>query len=231
MHVSHPAAHEDAQPHHQQVFHLDARETTLEGKEDTGEGQDSARVSDGWTRTTLQTSLSPGETLSLFYIYIHQSIMQLLLQVGHLKFPKSGEIRAQGCVELDAAHPHTRELQLRVPALLPLQGQSPLPSGTPGAARGSAPAQGDPSQQIPHPLQNPTGTGESRCQLPVLAQDLERMDDTRCKPLGGPQCDFPFLALFLPPCPCNSSTAAIWPPCREGCSPDPGTTAQIPGDS
>lgn len=165
MHVSHPAAHEDAQPHHQQVFHLDAWETTLEGKEDTGEGQDSARVSDGWTRTTLQTNLSPGGTLSLFYIYIHQSIMQLLLQVGHLKFPKSGEIRAQGCVELDAAHPHSRELQLRVPALLPPQGQSLLPSGTPGAARGSAPAQGDPSQQIPPPLTKPHGHG--RLPLPA----------------------------------------------------------------
>lgn len=71
MHVCHPAADEDAQPHHQQVFHLDAREATLEGKENAGEGQGSARVGGGWTRTTsfIQTNLSAGETFSLFYIY------------------------------------------------------------------------------------------------------------------------------------------------------------------
>ena len=70
MHVCHPAAHEDAQPHHQQVFHLDAREATLEGKENAGESQGSAQVSSGWTRTTsTQTNLSIGETFSLFYIY------------------------------------------------------------------------------------------------------------------------------------------------------------------
>lgn len=71
MHVRHPAAHEDAQPHHQQVFHLDAWEATLEGKENAGEGRGSARVGSGWTRTTssIQTNLSIGETFSLFYIY------------------------------------------------------------------------------------------------------------------------------------------------------------------
>lgn len=120
MHVRHPAAHEDAQPHHQQVFHFDAREATLEGKENAGEGQGSAQVSGGWTRTTssIQTNPSIGENFSLFYIYIHQSIMQLLLQVGHLKFPKSRE-KARGCKELDAMRPRAREPWLHVPALLP----------------------------------------------------------------------------------------------------------------
>jgi len=77
MHVCHPAAHEDAQPHHQQVLHLDAREAALEGKENTGEGQGSARVGGGWTRTnsSIQTNLSIGETFSLFYIYIFTSLL------------------------------------------------------------------------------------------------------------------------------------------------------------
>lgn len=79
--------------------------------------------------------------------------MQLLLQVGHLKFPKSREITALGCKELDAVHPHTRGPRLRTPALLPWRGQSPLPSATPGftirAARGSAPPRRDPSHQTP----------------------------------------------------------------------------------
>lgn len=47
VHVCHPAAHEDAQPHHQQVFHLDAREAALEGEENTGEGLGSALGSAG----------------------------------------------------------------------------------------------------------------------------------------------------------------------------------------
>lgn len=98
MHVGHPAAHEDAQPHHQQVFHLDARQATLEGKESAGEGR--------WLRVPFgaaqpgrrpgpnfspQTNLSADETFSIF-MYIQQPIMQLLLQVGHLKFPTSREI-------------------------------------------------------------------------------------------------------------------------------------------
>lgn len=73
MHVRHPAAHEDAQPHHQQVFHLDAREATLEGKENAGEGQGSARALSSCTRTmtSIQTKPSIGETFGLFYIYIY----------------------------------------------------------------------------------------------------------------------------------------------------------------
>lgn len=38
-----------------------------------------------------QTNLSADETFGIF-MYIHQPIMQLLLQVGHLKFPTSREI-------------------------------------------------------------------------------------------------------------------------------------------
>lgn len=75
MHVGHPAAHEDAQPHHQQVLHLDAREAALQGKgnafETLFEGQGSAQGSGSWPRTAsaTQTNLSAGETFSLFYIY------------------------------------------------------------------------------------------------------------------------------------------------------------------
>lgn len=48
---------------------------------------------------------------SAYFVQLHQSIMQLLLQVGHLKFPKSREITAVGCRELDAVHPYGRELR------------------------------------------------------------------------------------------------------------------------
>lgn len=106
---------------------------------------------------------------SAFFIYIHQSIMQLLLQVGHLKFPKSREITALGCEELDAAHPRAWELQPRVPALLPVRGETRCPLQPPGSPSGLQEALLLPGETLlsrSPPLHSPTDMGGCHCQLP-----------------------------------------------------------------
>lgn len=73
VHVGHPAAHEDAQPHHQQVLHLDPREAALQGKgnafETLSEGQGFAQGSGSWPRMASATQRW-GNLQPFLYIFI-----------------------------------------------------------------------------------------------------------------------------------------------------------------
>lgn len=68
VHVGHPAAHEDAQPHHQQVLHFDAREAALQGKENAVGERSGAQPIGAVKDWTLPNKPTDG-TFSLFYVY------------------------------------------------------------------------------------------------------------------------------------------------------------------
>lgn len=130
--------------------------------------------------------------------------MQLLLQVGHSKFPKSRGITRLGCKELDAVHPW--ELWPRPPAL--------LPCASLGYPSGAARALLLPGETLLSrtPLTKPHGQGK----LPTAVPVWERVSD---KP-GSSQ-------VML--CANNSEAPSrIWFCWLCFFPPDPGTAALLP---